>query len=75
MSTRKNIIKVLSFTALVTGAVLLGVGSAGTATPLILTGILLILVSGAGGFMAALEPSSVPFMSRSATTTASASTA
>ena len=66
MSTRKNIIKVVCFAALVTGAVLLGVGSAGVATPLIVSGILLIMVSGAGGFMAALEPSTPNFVSRKA---------
>jgi hypothetical protein len=55
MMTRKKIILTVSICAFVTGAILLGVGSAGTATPLIVAGVILIMVSGAGGFMGSFE--------------------
>jgi hypothetical protein len=55
MMTRKKIILAVSICAFVTGAILLGVGSAGTATPLIVAGVILIMVSGAGGFMGSFE--------------------
>ena len=55
MMSRKKIILTVSICAFVTGAILLGVGSAGTATPLIVAGVILIMVSGAGGFMGSFE--------------------
>ena len=63
--------KAISFGFFITGAVLLGVGSAGTATPLIIAGILLIMASGASGLMASMEhPSSRPIARRSNAATA-----
>ncbi len=63
--TRKHVIQGLCIAGLVAGAVLLGVGSAGAATPLIVAGIILVMASGAGGFMTALEPPSLrPFTYR-----------
>lgn len=65
---KKQILKGVLITVFVVGAVLVGVGSAGAATPLIVTGILLLMMSGAGGFMVAMEPSTpaTPFTSRTA---------
>ena len=54
---RKQILRGVLITVFVVGAVLVGVGSAGTATPLIVTGIILLMASGAGGFMVVMEPS------------------
>ena len=65
MITRKRVILCLSITGFIAGAVLLGVGTSGAATPLIIAGVILVLASGAGGFMAAMEPPSLrPFTSR-----------
>ena len=59
MITRKHVIQGLAITGFVVGAVLLGVGTSGAATPLIVAGVLLVMVAGAGGFMAAMEPPSL----------------
>jgi hypothetical protein len=56
MITRKRVILCLSITGFIAGAVLLGVGTSGAATPLIVAGVILVLASGAGGFMGAMEP-------------------
>ena len=61
---RKIIIKIISCIALVTGGVLLGIGSAGTATPLIISGIILIMVGGTGSIMASMEQVSLRPISR-----------
>jgi hypothetical protein len=58
--TRKNIVQIVAFSAFVTGAVLLGVGSAGAATPLIVVGILLVMTSGAGGLMSSVNHGHTP---------------
>lgn len=58
MANIKGAIKVISFGVFIAGAVLLGVGSAGTATPLIIAGILLVMASGAGGMIASIEHAS-----------------
>ena len=59
MITRKHVIQGLAVSGLIAGIVLLGVGTAGAATPLIVAGVLLVMASGAGGFMAAMEPPSL----------------
>jgi hypothetical protein len=42
----------------VAGATLLIVGTAGTATPLIVAGVVLVIAGGAAGFVCAMEPRS-----------------
>lgn len=65
MITRKRVIQCLAITGFIAGAVLLGVGTSGAATPLILAGVILVLAGGAGGFMAVMEPPSLrPLTSR-----------
>ena len=59
MITRKRAILYLSVAGFVAGAILLGVGTSGAATPLIVAGVILVLASGAGGFMAVMEPPSL----------------
>jgi hypothetical protein len=60
MTTRKRIVQGIVISSLIIGAVLLGVGSAGAATPLIVAGILLVMASGVGGFMISMEPNPMP---------------
>ena len=55
MISRRKIFLTVSICAFVTGAILLGVGSAGTATPLIVAGVIIVMASGVFGFMGTFE--------------------
>ena len=55
MISRKKVFMAVSMCAFITGAVLLGVGSAGTATPLIVAGVIIVMASGVFGFMGTFE--------------------
>ena len=71
MTSRKTIIRGVALTAFIAGAVLLGIGSAGTAAPIIIAGIVLVMASGASSLMASMEhPSSRPIARRSNAATA-----
>lgn len=66
--TRKRVIQVAFITSFIVGAVLIGVGTSGAAMPLIIAGVILVMFSGAGGFMASMEqPSLRSFTPRSET--------
>ena len=56
---RKRIVQVIAISGFIVGAVLIGVGTAGAATPFIVAGVILIFAAGAGGFMASMEQSSL----------------
>ena len=55
MVSKAKIIQYGAIAVFITGAVLLGVGSAGAATPLIVAGVLLVVVSSGAGFMSTIE--------------------
>jgi hypothetical protein len=64
MVSRVKLVQYAAVGIFIAGAVLLGVGTAGAATPLIVGGILLIVVSSGMGFMATLErqiPSAITY--------------
>jgi hypothetical protein len=72
MVSKKRIAQYCAVAAFIVGAVLLGVGSAGAATPLIVAGVILVIASGAAGFMTAMEhpASGRPLFTSSATAAA-----
>jgi hypothetical protein len=55
MVSRAKLVQYVAVGIFVVGAILLGVGSAGIATPLIIGGVILIVVSGGMGFIATME--------------------
>lgn len=60
VTVRRRILQVIVVSSFITGAVLLGVGSAGSATPLVVAGILLLIAGGAGGFMTSVDRYATP---------------
>jgi hypothetical protein len=55
MVSRAKLVQYAAVGIFVVGAVLVGVGTAGTATPLIIGGVILVVVSGGMGFTATME--------------------
>jgi hypothetical protein len=55
MVSRAKLVQYGAVGLFIVGAVLLGVGSAGVATPLIVVGVILIVASSGIGFMATFE--------------------
>lgn len=55
MLTRKRLLQIGVIGIFVVGGVLIGVGTAGVGTPLVIAGVILIIGSGAAGFLTAVE--------------------
>jgi hypothetical protein len=72
MFPRKRILQGVVIITFIVGAVLISVGSAGAAAPLIVAGILLVMASGAGGFMVSMEPNAMSPITYRTPTAASA---
>jgi len=55
MLTRKQMYQIAAISVFVVGAVLLGVGTAGFGSPLIVVGILCVMAGGSFGLVASLD--------------------
>lgn len=55
MLTRKQMYQIGALTVIVVGVVLIGVGTAGAATPLIAAGVICLLAGGGFGMVASLD--------------------